>query len=172
MNSANVGNGGDVVSKTLYHSTTLWLNCAITRSNDTTDAESSPKYMVGRLQVLLQADRLHLPITTEAAVLVTELQDYQIDVNERAHASFNAPSGKHDDLVIALVLSVGAGKRYHGPASVTSWMAEYDEDDYRHPDHVPPWFGTIDCGDGIQAHGALSRDRGGGRAPDPRVWRE
>lgn len=98
-------------------------------------------YMVGRLQVLLQADRLHLPITTEAAVLVTELQDYQIDVNERAHASFNAPSGKHDDLVIALGLSVGAGKRYHGPASITSWMAsEYDEDDYRHPDYVPPWF--------------------------------
>jgi hypothetical protein len=82
-----------------------------------------------------------LPITTEAAVLVTELQDYQIDVNERAHASFNAPSGKHDDLVIALGLSVGAGKRYHDPASVTSWIAsDYDEDDYRHPNHVPPWF--------------------------------
>jgi hypothetical protein len=98
-------------------------------------------WMVGRLQVLLQAGRLHLPISAEAAVLIRELQEYQIDVNERAHASFNAPSGKHDDLVIALGLSVGAGKRYHGPASVTSWMAsDYDDDDYRHPDHVPPWF--------------------------------
>ena len=97
-------------------------------------------WMVARLQVLLQAGRLHLPISAEAAVLIRELQDYEITVNERAHASFNAPSGKHDDLVIALGLSVGAGKRYYGPASVTSWMAEYDEDDYRHPDHVPPWF--------------------------------
>lgn len=97
-------------------------------------------FMIGRLQVLLQADRLHLPINAEAAALVTELADYQIEVSERAHVSFNAPSGKHDDLVIALGLSVGPGKRHHGTSFVGSWLPEPDEDDYRHPNHVPPWF--------------------------------
>lgn len=97
-------------------------------------------YMVGRLQVLLQADRLHLPINEEAAVLVRELQNYQIEVNERAHASFSAPSGKHDDLVIALGLSVGPSQRRRGETWQKSWLPEFDDDDYRHPDHVPPWF--------------------------------
>lgn len=95
-------------------------------------------YMVGRLQVLLQAARLHLPITREAAALMRELADYQITVNERAHASFNASNGKHDDLVIALGLSVGRGRRHGGTWSGT-WLPEVDVDDWRHPEHVPPW---------------------------------
>lgn len=95
-------------------------------------------YMVGRLQVLLQAGRLHLPISAEAKALIQELQEYEISVNERAHASFNAPSGKHDDLVIALGLSVGPSRPRASFWSGT-WLPQYDKDDWRHPDYIPPW---------------------------------
>jgi hypothetical protein len=64
-------------------------------------------WMVGRMQVLLQSNRLHLPRTVEAGILVKELHDYRIEVNAHAHASFNAKAGAHDDLVIALGLSCG-----------------------------------------------------------------
>lgn len=94
-------------------------------------------YLVGRLQVLLQANRLHFPVTSEAAALTRELQAYEISVNERAHASFNAPTGKHDDLVIALGLSVGPSRPARSTWSGT-WLPQPDEDDWRHPDHVPP----------------------------------
>lgn len=74
-------------------------------------------WMVGRLQVLLQSGRLHLPTTPEARVLADELVNYEITVNDHANASFNARQGKHDDLVIALGLAVGMER--HG-ATVTS----------------------------------------------------
>lgn len=64
-------------------------------------------WMVGRMQVLLQSRRMRLPRTVEAAILARELQEYQITVNEHAHASFNAKVGSHDDLVISLGLSCG-----------------------------------------------------------------
>jgi hypothetical protein len=63
-------------------------------------------YLIGKLQVLLQAGRLHLPSTPEAAVLVSELQDYQLDYTPAGNVTFNARSGQHDDLVLALALAV------------------------------------------------------------------
>lgn len=63
--------------------------------------------LVSRLQVLLQAKRLHQPDTVEADILDAELADYQVEFSEAGHASFNARSGQHDDLVIALGLSLG-----------------------------------------------------------------
>lgn len=64
-------------------------------------------WMIGRIQVLLQAGRIHLPATDEAQALVDELVNYEVTINEHANASFNARPGKHDDLVIALGLGVG-----------------------------------------------------------------
>lgn len=64
-------------------------------------------YLVSRLQVLLQSGQLHLPDTEEARTLARELQDYRITVSDAGHASFNARSGQHDDLVISLGLSAG-----------------------------------------------------------------
>jgi hypothetical protein len=63
-------------------------------------------YMVSRPQMLLQSRRLHLPETSETIILTTELLDYEISVSDRGHASFNARQGAHDNLVIALGLSV------------------------------------------------------------------
>lgn len=67
-------------------------------------------YMVGRLQVLLQTKRLRLPESAEARILAAELHDYTGQTNETGHTAWNARSGQHDDLVIALGLSVGYGK--------------------------------------------------------------
>ncbi len=53
--------------------------------------------MVSRMQVLLQSKRLHLPLTVEAGVLAKKWMDYEITVCDRAHASFSAMSGSHDD---------------------------------------------------------------------------
>lgn len=89
-------------------------------------------YMVSRLAVLLEAGRLHLPINAEATALISEMKAYNRKPNARGHMSYNAESGKHDDLVIALALSVGESKRQNTSWSA-SWMPEVD--DYERP----PW---------------------------------
>jgi hypothetical protein len=63
-------------------------------------------FLVGRLQVLLQAGRLHLPKTPEAHLLAEELGSYQADFTPSGNVAFHARSGAHDDLVLALALAV------------------------------------------------------------------
>jgi hypothetical protein len=88
-------------------------------------------YTESRLQMLLQSRRLHVPVTDQALALARELQDYQITVSERGHASFNARPGAHDDLVIALGLSVGSE-----PQAARAHSASY-----LHPEpSVEDWF--------------------------------
>jgi hypothetical protein len=63
-------------------------------------------YLVSRLQVLLQYNRIHLPRTQEAVVLARELRDYEIKVDKDANDKYGAfKVGTHDDLVTALGLS-------------------------------------------------------------------
>jgi len=63
--------------------------------------------LVSRLQVLLQAGRLHLPRTNEAEVLARELQDFEIRVSEDANQRYGAfPVGSRDELVTALGLAL------------------------------------------------------------------
>lgn len=92
------------------------------------------QYLVTRLAVLLETNRLLLPISEEAGVLVDELQNYHRSINDRGHASYDARRG-HDDLVIALGLSVGPAKRQGG--CIVSWLPDLadDPDDWRHPEH-------------------------------------
>jgi hypothetical protein len=64
-------------------------------------------WLVSRLQVLLQGDRLHLPTTAEARALAEELLEYEIKVDPDGDARFGAfRVGAHDDLVTALGLAV------------------------------------------------------------------
>jgi len=64
-------------------------------------------HLVSRLQALLQCGRLHLPATAEARALAKELLDYEIRVDENAHARYGAfRVGTHDDLVTAIGLAV------------------------------------------------------------------
>jgi hypothetical protein len=65
-------------------------------------------FLVSRLQMLLQCQRLHLPKHhREADALVRELLDYEIRVDENANDRYGAfRVGTHDDLVTALGLAV------------------------------------------------------------------
>src|SRR5216683_1930806 len=63
--------------------------------------------LVSRLQALLHEGRLkiHKEIP-DAAVLVRELQDFRVEYTAAGSLTFNARSGRHDDLVLALAIAV------------------------------------------------------------------
>jgi hypothetical protein len=67
-----------------------------------------PKLMlVSRLQALLHEGRLKIQKELpEAETLVRELQDFRVEFTAAGHLTFNARSGKHDDLVLALAIAV------------------------------------------------------------------
>jgi hypothetical protein len=75
--------------------------------------------LVSRLQALLHEGRLKiLRELTEAETLVRELQDFRVEFTATGHLTFNARTGKHDDLVLALAIAVwrahGGGMRDYG----------------------------------------------------------
>jgi hypothetical protein len=74
---------------------------------------SVPKLtLVSRLQALLHEGRLKiLRELAEAETLVRELQDFRSEFTAAGHLTFNARTGKHDDLVLALAIAVW---RAHG----------------------------------------------------------
>jgi len=74
---------------------------------------SVPKLtLVSRLQALLHEGRLKiLRELDEAETLIRELQDFRMEFTAAGHMTFNARSGKHDDLVLALAIAVW---RAHG----------------------------------------------------------
>ena len=68
--------------------------------------------LVSRLQALLHEARLKIQRElAEAETLVRELQDFRVDYTAAGHLTFNARTGKHDDLVLALAIAVW---RAHG----------------------------------------------------------
>ena len=68
--------------------------------------------LVSRLQALLHQGQLKiLRELAEAETLVRELQDFRVEYTATGHLTFNARSGKHDDLVLALAIAVW---RAHG----------------------------------------------------------
>jgi len=81
---------------------------------------SVPKLtLVSRLQALLHQGRLKIHRELdEAETLARELKDFRVEYTAAGHLTFNARSGKHDDLVLALAIAVwrpmvaawGAGK--------------------------------------------------------------
>ena len=75
--------------------------------------------LVSRLQALLHEERLKIQRElAEAETLVRELQDFRVEYTAAGHLTFNARSGKHDDLVLALAIAVW---RAHG-----GWMPNYE----------------------------------------------
>ena len=81
---------------------------------------SVPKLtLVSRLQALLHEGRLKIQKQLpEAETLVRELQDFRVEFTAAGHLTFNARSGKHDDLVLALAIAAwrayGGGMASHG----------------------------------------------------------
>jgi hypothetical protein len=81
-----------------------------------TEVRLGKAWLVSRLQVLLQAARVHLPRTPESEALAVELLDYEIRVDSDANDRYGAfKVGTHDDLVTALGLAVQ--EDHHGPLS-------------------------------------------------------
>jgi hypothetical protein len=74
-------------------------------------------------------------VAIDIGELMTSLQDYeQISASERGHASFNAGQGAHDDLVMALGLSVGTephAARAHSASCLRKEPAVEDWFEYR-----------------------------------------
>ncbi len=71
------------------------------------EARVGKAYLVSRLQVLLQTGRLRLPRTPEGLALVEELLNFEIRVDQAGQDRYGAfKVGTHDDLVVALGLSV------------------------------------------------------------------
>ena len=75
--------------------------------------------LIAAAQVLLQQGRLKiaagLPL---AAVLAQELADFQVRISQSGHDTYSAPSGRHDDLLIALSLVAWFG----GDEAETQWF--------------------------------------------------
>jgi hypothetical protein len=80
---------------------------------------SVPKLtLVSRLQALLHEGRLKIQRElNEAETLVRELKDFRLEFTAAGHLTFNARTGKHDDLVLALAIAVW---RAHG-GGIGSW---------------------------------------------------
>ena len=77
------------------------------REGDWSEVKLGKAYLVARLQMLLQTDRLHLPRNEESETLARELLDYEIRVEEDANDRYGAfRVGTRDDLVTALGLAV------------------------------------------------------------------
>lgn len=78
---------------------------------------SVPKLtLVSRLQALLHEGRLKIQKELpEAETLVRELQEFRVEFTPVGHLTFNARSGKHDDLVLALAIAVWRAYGGGGP---------------------------------------------------------
>jgi hypothetical protein len=101
--------------------------------------------LVSRLQALLQQGRLKiLRELDEAETLVRELQDFQVEHTAAGHLTFNARSGKHDDLVLALAIAVW---RAHGGGMTSSGLFELTRSQAMGPTAcLPRYYVGVDLG--------------------------
>ena len=85
---------------------------------------SVPKLtLVSRVQALLHQGRLKiLRELPESETLVRELQDFRVEYTTTGHLTFNARSGRHDDLVLALAIAVW---RAHGGGMAHAGLFEW-----------------------------------------------
>jgi hypothetical protein len=68
--------------------------------------------LVGVTQVSLQTGRLKIAADLpDAAVLQSELQNFQVSISESGFDSYEARTGKHDDLVLSLAIALWIGNR-------------------------------------------------------------
>src|ERR1700693_3362347 len=92
---------------------------------------SVPKLtLVSRVQSLFHEEKLKILKTLlEAETLVRELQDFRVEYTPSGHLTFNARSGRHDDLVLALAIAIW---RVHGKGN-TDWAQTLNDAHGRRP---------------------------------------
>jgi hypothetical protein len=76
--------------------------------------------LVGMTQVVLQTGRLKIASELpEVSILQIELQNFQVSISESGFDSYEARTGKHDDLVLSLAIALWIGNR------AKRWLAIY-----------------------------------------------
>jgi hypothetical protein len=85
---------------------------AVTRTEDGS-YHVPKKELVTSLQVVMQSRRLKIArALPDAALLVRELQNFQVKITAAAHETFGVwREGQHDDLVLAVALASWWGER-------------------------------------------------------------
>jgi hypothetical protein len=103
---------GRAVVDMLYQSAGWVVPVTITAGHAVTQAEDRSwhvpkKELVTCLQVVMQTRRLHIARSLpDAALLVRELQNFQVKITAAANETFGAwREGQHDDLVLAVALA-------------------------------------------------------------------
>ncbi|MBB6254100.1 hypothetical protein [Nitrospirillum iridis] len=82
--------------------------------------------LISRLQALMAEDRLHVHADLpDVAALREELLDYETEQLPSGRVTFNAPPGRHDDLVMALAIAVW---KAHGATNVPPMIAFMHEE--------------------------------------------
>jgi hypothetical protein len=83
--------------------------------------------LISGVQALLHRERLKIHRDLpEAATLVAELQNFRVDFTAAGHMTFNARSGAHDDMVLALAIAVWRVKGAGGPPLLSYYRAQVD----------------------------------------------
>jgi hypothetical protein len=99
-------------------------------SNETSSGRvySVPKInLVSWVQALLHQERLKIQRELpEAKVLVRELEEFRVDFTQSGHMTFNARSGQHDDLLLALAIAAWRAKLGEGPPVLNFYRAELE----------------------------------------------
>jgi hypothetical protein len=76
--------------------------------------------LVSVVQVLLQTGRLKIASELpEVSILTSELQNFQVSISESGFDSYEARTGKHDDLVLSLAMGLWLGQ------STRHWVTLY-----------------------------------------------
>ena len=69
-----------------------------------TFTSNSKAELIQKLMLAMESKRINYPSTPETEILMNELRNYEYEITAR-NISYNAPSGQHDDCVIALALA-------------------------------------------------------------------
>lgn len=103
----------DTLRASGVHITAVYFRHGDRRTDEGGQISLGKAWLVSRLQVLFQTQRLALPRDhPEAAALRQELLDYEIRVSADANDRYGAfRTGAHDDLVTALGLAVQTDRR-------------------------------------------------------------
>ena len=81
--------------------------------------------LISWVQALLHQERLKIHrALPEAKALVKELEDFRVDFTAAGHMTFNARSGTHDDLLLALAIAAWRAKVAAGPALLRFHQAQ------------------------------------------------
>jgi hypothetical protein len=87
--------------------------------------------LISRVQALLHQGLLKIQRDLpEAGILINELQNFRVEYTASGQLTFNARSGKHDDLVLALSLAIwlAAGRRDPGAVYYEVMRRQFEGD--------------------------------------------